>query len=49
MTCEHAKWWIETAVAAGVARGMVLIAAAGNAGVKSAPLYPAAKSERDRD
>jgi subtilisin family serine protease len=33
---------IERAVAASAARGIVLIAAAGNAGAKSAPLYPAA-------
>ena len=33
---------IERAVAASAGRGMVLIAAAGNAGAKSAPLYPAA-------
>ncbi|WP_454630228.1 S8 family serine peptidase [Bradyrhizobium cenepequi] len=33
---------IERAVAASAARGIVLIAAAGNAGAKSGPLYPAA-------
>jgi subtilisin family serine protease len=33
---------IERAVAASAARGIVLVAAAGNAGAKSAPLYPAA-------
>jgi subtilisin family serine protease len=33
---------IERAIAATAARGLVLIAAAGNAGAKSAPLYPAA-------
>jgi subtilisin family serine protease len=33
---------IERAVAASAARGIVLIAAAGNAGAKSPPLYPAA-------
>ncbi|WP_225120781.1 S8 family serine peptidase [Bradyrhizobium sp. BRP22] len=33
---------IERAVAASAARGIVLVGAAGNAGAKSAPLYPAA-------
>ncbi|WP_038975935.1 S8 family serine peptidase [Bradyrhizobium japonicum] len=33
---------IERAIAAAAARGLVLIAAAGNAGAKSPPLYPAA-------
>jgi len=33
---------IERAIAASAARGLVLIAAAGNAGAKSPPLYPAA-------
>jgi len=33
---------IETAIKAARARGVVLVAAAGNAGAKSAPLYPAA-------
>jgi len=33
---------IERAIAATAARGLVLIAAAGNAGAKSPPLYPAA-------
>src|SRR5207302_9590593 len=35
---------IERAVAASAARGIVMIAAAGNAGAKSPPLYPAANA-----
>jgi Subtilase family len=35
---------IERGIAAAAARGMVMVAAAGNAGAKSPPLYPAASS-----
>ena len=35
---------IERAIAAAAAKGIVLVAAAGNAGVKSPPLYPAANA-----
>ena len=40
---------IERGIAALAAKGIVMVAAAGNAGAKSPPLYPAANAKRDCD